>query len=71
VTVHEVLADAAGELFAQVVRGDAFEAVDQRGDREFRRVADEQVDVAGFAVRNIASRGAADWAVSHAADDAA
>ena len=39
-----------GEFFAEVVGGDAFEPVDERGDREFRRVADEQVDVVVFAV---------------------
>lgn len=48
--VHEVLADAAGELFAQVVRRYAVEPVDQRGDREFRGVADEQADVVVVAV---------------------
>jgi hypothetical protein len=50
VAVHEVLVDAAGELFPQVVRGYALEAVDQRGDRESGRVVHEQVDVVGFAV---------------------
>jgi len=50
VTVHEVPADAAGELFPQVARRYALEPVDQRGDREFRGVADEQVNVVVFAV---------------------
>jgi hypothetical protein len=35
VTVQEVPADVAGELFPQVVRRYALEPVDQRGDREF------------------------------------
>lgn len=48
--VHEVAVDAAGEFFAEVMGGDAFQPVDERGDREFRRVVDEQVDVVVFAV---------------------
>jgi hypothetical protein len=43
--VHEVAADAAGEFFAEVLGGDGFQPVDERGDREFGRVADEQADV--------------------------
>jgi hypothetical protein len=50
VPVGEVGVDAAGEFVAEVVGGDAFEAVDEGGDREFRRVADEQADVVVVAV---------------------
>src|SRR5580693_5433960 len=50
VPVGEVGVDAAGEFFAEVVGGDAFEAVDEGGDREVRRVADEQADVVVVAV---------------------
>jgi hypothetical protein len=37
VPVDEVAVEEAGEFFAEVVGGDAFEPVDERGDREFRR----------------------------------
>src|ERR1700678_743798 len=49
VRVDEVGVDAAGEFFAEVVGGDAFEPVDEGGDGEFRGVADEQADVVVFA----------------------
>jgi hypothetical protein len=48
--VDEVAVDAAGEFFAEVMGGDGFQPVDERGDREFGRVADEQADVVVFAV---------------------
>src|SRR6202044_2881488 len=48
--VHEGGGDAAGDFFPGGVGGDAFEPVDEGGDREFRRVADEQADVVVFAV---------------------
>jgi hypothetical protein len=48
--VQQVGVDGAGEFFAEVMGGDAFQPVDERGDREFRRVADEQADVVVFAV---------------------
>jgi hypothetical protein len=66
VPVDEVGVDTAGEFFAEVMGGDAFEAVDEGGDREFGRVADEEADVVVFAVE-LAEFGAGPRA--YAADD--
>ena len=46
----EVLADVAGELLPEPAGGDALEGADEPGQGDLRRVADEEVDVAGFAV---------------------
>ncbi len=48
--MHDGPVGPAGELLADVVRGHALEAVDQRGDRQLGRIVDEQVDVVLFAV---------------------